>query len=340
MPRRSPDDNLAEDNFPAINRAYYAAEPADYFEERFDNLLITAGAREARAAVIRQGGSFGEVKFGEATGKPESPETDAAAKAKSAEHFVLAESEVLAHHVGETLLRLYLAHEGSPPCPALELARVRGPAQFRRVVSERFLETRYEDYAFREPVSRVFQLVADPAALRPDPDREMWWASVDNVEMFLRYFAGQFMDSGLYNSAKHGMALTPTEYGFSFGDSELTRHRGPAIYHIEQKRDSRTGDSRWHTTYRWVRPDLQVGLIFMGIKLIRGLWRMARVRYLETDVRGAEFFFFDSPRFDQVLAMGGDNGVTWTAMSMQMLYWADQGEDVDAPAGPGDRAPR
>ncbi|HSK48170.1 MAG TPA: hypothetical protein VLA05_09240 [Coriobacteriia bacterium] len=137
------------------------------------------------------------MKFGEATGKPGSPEPDAAAKAKSAEHFVLAESEVLAHHVGETLLRLYLAHEHSPPCPALELARVRGPAKFRGAVSKRFLETKYEDYAFREPVSKVFQLVSDPAALRPEPDRDMWWGSVDNIEMFLRYFASQFLDSGL-----------------------------------------------------------------------------------------------------------------------------------------------
>ncbi len=333
MPRRSPDDKLADENFPGINRAYYAAEPADYFQEQFDNLLITAGARDARAAVIRKGGEFGGVKFGEATGKPEPIEPDEPAVAKSAEHFVLAESEVLAHHVGETLMRLYLAHESLPPCPALELARVRGPAKFRRMVTERFLDTKYEDYAFREPVSKVFQLVADPTYLQPVPDRDMWWASVDNIEHFLRYFARQFLDSGLYNSAKHGMALTPTEYGFSFGDSNLTRHHGPAIYHIEQKRDSRTEDPRWFTTYRWVRPDQQVPMTFMGIKLIRGLWRMARVRYTQKDVRGAEFFFFDAPRFDQVFATVGDTGVTWTAMSMEMLYWADQDDDDDPKGG-------
>lgn len=54
---------------------------------------------------------------------------------------------------------------------------------------------------------------------------------------------------------------------------------------------------------------------------------------IEKDVRGAEFFFFDSPRFDQVLAMGGDSGVTWTAMSMQMVYWAEQQEADDAADG-------
>lgn len=61
VPRRSPDDNLAAENYVEINRAYYTAEPADDFQERLDNLLITAGAPEGRADVIRRGGSFGEV---------------------------------------------------------------------------------------------------------------------------------------------------------------------------------------------------------------------------------------------------------------------------------------
>lgn len=191
------------------------------------------------------------------------------------------------------------------------------------MVRARFIETRFDDYSFREPVSKVFQLVADPAGLRPEPDKEMWWASVDNVELFLRHFASEFLDSGLYNSAKHGMALTPTEFGFAYGDSELTRHRGPAIYHIEKRADSQTDDPKWFGTYRWIRPDQQAAMTFMGIKLIRGLWRMARVRYTEKQVQGAEFFFFDAPRFDQLLATGNDTGVTWTAMSMQMVYWAD-----------------
>lgn len=323
MPRRSPDDNLATENYAEINRAYYTAEPADYFQERLDNLLITAGAPEARANVIRRGGTFGELKFGEAAGKPEPGEPDAPNDGKSAEHFVLTESAVLAHHVGETLLRLYLAHESLPQCPALEVARVRGPAQFRRMVRNRFLETRFGEYSFREPVSKVFQLVSDPAGLRPVPDQEMWWASVDNAELFLRHFASEFLDSGLHNSAKHGMALTPTEFGFAYGESELTRHRGPAIYHIEQKADRQTGDRKWFGTYRWIRPDQQAAMTFMGIKLIRGLWRMGRIRYTEKQVNSAEFVFFDTPRFDQLLATGNDTGVTWTAMSMQMVYWAD-----------------
>ncbi|HET6381552.1 MAG TPA: hypothetical protein VFH63_11055 [candidate division Zixibacteria bacterium] len=328
MPRRNADDNLAAENYPTVNRAYYAAEPADYFQERFDNLLLTGGGQEARAEAIRKGGSFGALKFGEATGKPDAAEPEAGS-GKSAEHFVLAESEILAHHVGETLLRLYLAHESLPACPALEMARVRGPARFRHMVRSRFVESPYDGHEFRTSVSQIFQLVADPAGLRPTPDKEMWWASVENIELFLRHFATQFLDSGLYSSAKHGMALTPTEFGFAYGESALTRHRGPAIFHLEQRPDSRTGNPRWFTTYRWVRPDQQAAMTFMGIKLIRSLWRMARIRYTEKVVRGAEFFFFDKPRFDQLLATGSDTGVTWTAMSMEMLYWADS--DASAP---------
>lgn len=66
---------------------------------------------------------------------------------------------------------------------------MRGPAKFRQMVRARFIEIRFDEYSFREPVSKVFQLVADPGGLRPEPDKEMWWASVDNVELFLRHFA-------------------------------------------------------------------------------------------------------------------------------------------------------
>ena len=43
--------------------------------------------------------------------------------AKEAAQFVVAEAEVLSHHVGETLLRLYLAHEyGDDSVPTLPMA--------------------------------------------------------------------------------------------------------------------------------------------------------------------------------------------------------------------------
>lgn len=320
--RKSADDNLAEDNFPEINRAYYAAEPADYFEQRLNNLLVAAGNPDGRAELIRKGGEFGELKFGEASGgKPDPADTPSS---KAVEHFVLAETEVLAHHVGETLLRLYFAHEKLPPCPALELARVRSPAKFKQMVRTRFLDSAYDDRGYRATISKVFHLVADPSHVRPDPGVDKWWDSVDNIELFLRHFASDFVEAGLYNSAKHGMALTPTEFGFKFGDSELTQRHGPAIYHLEQRTDRKSGKARWFSTYHWVSTDRQAAMTFMGIKMIRVLWRNARLRYTEQNVTGAEFHFFDEPRFDQVMSATNKRGVEWTTMSIGLLYWKDQ----------------
>lgn len=320
------DDNLAAENYSEINRAYYTAEPADYFEERLNNLLLAAGNPDGRAELLRKGGAFGEVKFGEATGRPSDDKE--APQSKAVERFVQAETEVLAHHVGETLLRLYLAHEPLPACPALGLARVRSPATFKAMVRSRFLDGPHDDRAYRPAVSTVFHLVADPSHVRPDPGAEKWWASVDNIEHFLRHFASVFVEqASLYNSAKHGMALTPTEFGFQLGDSELTREHGPAIYYLEQRADSKSEKRRWFSTFHWVRTDRQTAMTFMGIELIRTLWKNARLRYTEKHVTGAEFHFFDKPRFDQVMTAANERGVEWTSMSIELVYWKEIGEE-------------
>ncbi len=39
--------------------------------------------------------------------------------------FLIAESQVLLHHAAEALLRLFLAHEGRPPCPWLRAGSLR-----------------------------------------------------------------------------------------------------------------------------------------------------------------------------------------------------------------------
>jgi hypothetical protein len=145
-PRRpSPDDRLAPDNCRQLNRTFYAAKPADYFGQRLENLILTAGRSEDLDRLMTEGATYrglnvaGHVEGGKTVRTDgRSPEE----KAKAAEHFVIAEAEVLSHHVGETLLRLYLAHEfpagQAPPCPWLEISRLRSFSQFKDIVRRRF----------------------------------------------------------------------------------------------------------------------------------------------------------------------------------------------------------
>jgi hypothetical protein len=121
--RRPPtaDEGFQEENYAVLNRAYYGAEPADYFEQRLFNLFLTAGNPEGRAQLLRKGVSFGKLSF---TRTPDDEE-DPGVNTRAAERFVLTEVKVLVHHVAETLLRLYFGHQGHPRCPQLEIARIR-----------------------------------------------------------------------------------------------------------------------------------------------------------------------------------------------------------------------
>lgn len=104
------DHLLAPEQFPELNQAFYATRPWEYFRQRERLLALTAGAPEKLLAVGREGVQVGRLHFqldGDSAGEMQD--------AEDRERFLLADSELLLHHVSETLLRLYLAHEGLPP---------------------------------------------------------------------------------------------------------------------------------------------------------------------------------------------------------------------------------
>ncbi len=64
-PRRpSPDDQLAPDNYWQLNRTFYAAKPADYFGQRLENLILTAGRSEDLDWLMTEGVTYRGLKVG------------------------------------------------------------------------------------------------------------------------------------------------------------------------------------------------------------------------------------------------------------------------------------
>lgn len=59
-------------------------------------------------------------------------EEDDDADEEDLSRYAVAESSVLLHHAAETLFRLYLAHRELPPCPWLEVSRLRNFAAFKK----------------------------------------------------------------------------------------------------------------------------------------------------------------------------------------------------------------
>jgi hypothetical protein len=268
----SPDELLAPEQFPGMNTAFYATRPWSYFAHRQRLLMLTAGASVELTALARKGVNVGRLKYSAGDEEPDAHEAD------DREKFVFTESEVLLHHASETLLRLYLAHEGAPPCPWLEVARVRRPSQFKRMVNERFADELSPEER-RQRVGAVFFGASERTALKPNPPQEQWEKSLDNIEAFLTHYARHFLDADIYNALKHGLAVRPGPAAMQLGEDDLIKAEGPAIEYLtlgentERKR-------RWFHTTHWIEVDSSLAFIWIAQRLMESIWTLARFRYL------------------------------------------------------------
>ncbi len=327
------DDELAPHNYAELNRHFYAAEPHDYFGQRLTNLILTAGRHEDLERLMTEGVTFRGLKVGghaEGSTPPDMDPPSLDEQAKSAEHFVIAEAEVLAQHVGETLLRLYLAHEfagGSPPppCPWLEVSRLRSFSQFKEKVRARFgPDSDPGDAANLVALARVFQVTDDPAKLSKTPiPEDQWQKSLANIEGYLRAFARQFLDRApLYNAAKHGLALLPSEMSMRWGDGAVVRADGPIIQYLEVR--ERDGRPRWSKVNHWVKPDRQMAMIFRACQLIEKLWEVARLRYLpENRPKRFEVRLFGGASWQDLMMSDAEEvgGIVIEDMAIELTYF-------------------
>ena len=341
MPKKlSPDHLLALDNYAGLNETFYAAEPADYFSQRLHNLILVAGNSAGLDRLLEEGVTFRGMTVGGGTPQMADPADQAnerAKAAKSAEHFVIAEAEVLAQHAGETLLRLYLAHEARPLCPWLDVSRLHSPAAFKELVRRRFGdESDPSDPAHHAAVARVFHLTDDRASLSPVPPPQVEWdRSVANIEGYLRHFAQQFLNrAALYNAAKHGLALRPTEMSMKLDDGSVLSADGPVIQYLQVRDDD--GQPRWSEVTHWVRSDMQMALVFRACQLIETLWEVARIRYLPGQ-QGETFQLrlFSGATVDELVRSGlgsEGSGIVLEDMSMDLLYYRPVTDTESDPA--------
>lgn len=330
--KQSPDYLLAEEASLALNETLYAAAPQDYFDRRLMNLALVASKRSELDALLKDGFEYGDLKVG--ASRREKAATDESEAEKTAAHFVTAEAEVLGHHVGETLLRLYLAHAWAtgdplPSCPWLELSRLRRPSEFKQRVASRFIDAPHDDADNLAALARVFYLTDRPEGIKPSVDDARWTKSLESIESYLRAFAAEFLNRApLYNAAKHGFALTPTEFGVKFKD--LIDTSGPAIRFLEAKELDAEAKERgdrlyWWESVHWVKADLRMILVRVGCELMQLLWGAARYRYVRSyREAGLNLTLFQWPRYDELLVVGREGGgVDVTDMSTQLLYYKE-----------------
>ena len=166
--------------------------------------------------------------------------------------FAALEATILFHHAAEALLRLLIALEGKPPCPWLEITRMRQPGVFPKAVKD--LRRRLSDEATKDMLVEVFYGRANQHDAAPGYDAETWDDQVTGITDLVFECAQRLSaESALYNSAKHGLSTVQGRAAMSFGSPgeppalKTTDTPSITVLEIAKRGDGRRNGSRRHT---------------------------------------------------------------------------------------------
>jgi hypothetical protein len=169
----------------------------------------------------------------------------------------------------------------------------------------------------------MFFATADRDNLTPTPAQEDWNRGLDNIADFLVHFAAHFTDSDVYNALKHGLAVRPGDAATQLDDGELLKAEGPAIEYLSVRRNS-DDKPRWNRTTTWIWPDRSMGLVYLAGCLMKSLWSIAKLRYLNEPIEWLNLW--TTPVCAEVtwpLAEGEEAGVIIDSMHMELAYYID-----------------
>lgn len=289
-----------------VNALFYQAPPQDYFRRRLLFLLGMASRQPQLDQVLAGALSFGQVSLVWHPG-------DANSEERKTKEYVAIESEVLAHHLYEVLLRMYLAHTGHRPCPAMEIATLLDFAEFKRRVRARFASESPPTAEQLQDVGEVFLGIDHPS--NSEPARTRYANGAANIEAYLRRFSSIYLNGAhLYNAAKHGFVVSPGEKGFAISadGSQLTlvlaggslpldstaifEHTGLAVGYIERERRRQTED--WSLAIRWLDVERTVFYAARALEFLTMLWLVGQARRLNTRIAPPPYC--DEPSFEDV----------------------------------------
>lgn len=300
-----------------MNEDFYRLEPVTYFLFRLRNLLLSASHGLEMVQLLEQGVHVGVFSMS-VEGEAVSDQLDEEQK-EDQDAFVTLETEVLLHHVSETLLRLYLAHENSPPCPWISISRERSPRRFKKRVSG--LLDRLHTPEGEDGLVRLLLGPADRAAFsNPSFSEREWRELIDNSRLWLSWFARYILDGDVYNAAKHGLAVHSKRSGtkVAIDGKDLMEAAGPALEFLHSVRLDGEEDRKWQRTTKWVHWDRLFGAIHIACQLIERLWTVARWRYREEEKLKLEVRVFATPS-----ALLRPEGMDLTKISRSLGFDAD-----------------
>jgi hypothetical protein len=273
---------MADEGFTRLNREFYAADPSVYFLDRLMLLALRASKSDALRGLSEDGIKWGQIEFGATKRAPKNegdPEDDDDAVDRS--RYVVAESEILLHHVAEALIRMFLAHEDLSECPWIDMAELKLPGAFKGKLTELASGSWSQDRI--DAVSDVF-IGPVPEVLPPELVERR-----DAGVRLLRMLANRLLDdANLYNSAKHGLSAVAGSGSISIltqGGDHLAGADGVNVTFLEPEGKPKTGID-WYQTTQWVIPEQTAFLAYLTVRQMESLWKVARWRYLDEHPEG------------------------------------------------------
>ena len=272
----SADDGLSPEQFLELNAQFFTEErgPHDFIHHRLRGLMLAASNGEGVTRALDEGLSVGKLRQ---TGnlRPHAMSDEDMAQ------FAALESTVLFHHAAETLVRLVLAMEGDPPCPWLELARLKQAGVFPK--RSRALAARLRSQEGKDFAAKVLYCRATAPKVMGEDE---WKDYVDGAANLVRVCSQRLdSESSLYNSAKHGLSAIRgnvfTQLHTDDGGPTIASQGLPTLTYLEQRQVGGQSRREWHRTTRWVEADRTVALVHLVANQIENLWNTARFRYVD-----------------------------------------------------------
>jgi hypothetical protein len=312
---------MTDDNgFDQLNREFYATEPSTYFRDRLTLLTVRAARTDALSELMDEGVEWGQMRIGGGDKQKDAPEHDLNEEEVRRQRFVVTESQILLHHASEALLRMFLAHEGRPMCPWIEMASLLNHREFRAKVAE--LAKGAWPRARIEAVAEVF-LGEVPAS----PD-ENWTEHRDAAVRLIRLLAERLnSDANLYNSAKHGLTSLAGTGSLTFltdSGQSVMGVDGVNVTFLEREGARKTGYTWYHRT-QWVNAEQAAWLTHMVVVQMDALWTVAQWRYLDVEPPGGQLQLVTNEALDALRTGFQQSG------SIRMFRRVVAREDPDAP---------
>lgn len=318
------DHNLAHEQFPDLNHEFYRADPTDYIQRRVRALVISVADSPALADALVLGVRYRTIQVRR--------EPDEESDKDAAEAYASLESTNLLHHAAECMLRLYLAHADIPPCPWLEVSRLRTPREFKERVEQ--LRDTLQEPETVDTLRTIFFGNPSPEPLGWSFTPEEWQRKTDGLVMLVEYLCTTVLgDAALYNATKHGLAVVGGNSGLkvSATGEELTiSTEGPGLTYLDITPASAPGGRRWTKNLTFVRTEANLGLIEVIAFYIRSLWGIARVRYLGATEELPQIMQIEPDLLRKIIETGLEGPFGFAGMAQTLAYYVEEESDAAA----------